>query len=185
MGYYVNTEEVDILIKKEDFDAIYNRMCQLNDHDELKRGGSSPQKDYTTRYNPNKWFSWMDYNYPETCSNLQEILQQIGFEIHYDDDGNICNLWYSNKTGNEEYFLACFAGYTPDGSYIEFHGEENEDYYRFYYTDGKCFFQRANVNIVFDAYEEEMIPGVITEADTILNASMEEFRKALASKQGN
>lgn len=187
MGYYVNTEDVNILIKKEDFDAIYKLMCELNDHDELKRGGSfggNNDKQEGDRYSRNKWFSWMDWNYPDTCSNLQEVLMQLGFEISYSDDGDINGLYYGNKTGNEEYFLACLAGYTPDGSYIEFSGEEANDYYRFLYIDGKCIFQRANVIIDYEnnKFDEELVPLQITESDKRNNEWIENYRKELAEK---
>lgn len=187
MGYYVNTEDVNILIKKEDFDAVYKIMCELNDHDELKRGGSyggNNDQQPGDRYSRNKWFSWMDWNYPETCSNLQEVLNQVGFEVSYNDNGDINRLSYSNKTGNEDYFLACLSGYTPDGSYIEFNGEESNDYFRYLYVDGKCIFQRANVIIDYDNphYEEVFIPLQITQQDKIHNEWMENYRKQLAEK---
>lgn len=179
MGYYVDTYDVNIFIKKEDFDAIYKRMCELNDHDELKRGGSyggNNDKQDGDRYSRNKWFSWMDWNYPETCSNLPEILGQIGFEIYY-EDGNIVGLSYSSKTGNEDYFLACFAGFVPDGSYIAFRGEEQEHNYRYYYADNKCFYQVAKVIIDFSGYEEEMVVGQMTDADKAHAIWLEEWRK--------
>lgn len=183
MGYYVQTIDSNILIKKEDFVSIYNKMCELNDHDELKRGGGgSLDESYKGKYNPTKWFSWMDFNYPETCPDLQHILMQIGFEISYDSDGNIVDLSYDNKTGNEEYFLACFAGFVPDGSYIEFLGEETNDYYRFYYVNNKCLFQRADTTISYTGYEEELIPCQITEGDKRNNEWLEKFRKEMESK---
>lgn len=178
MGYYVDIVDHDIHIKKENFEAIYKLMCELNDHDELKRGGTHPRNEkYTTRYNPNVWFSWMDYNYPETCSNLEEILGQIGFDINKNNDGDIIGLGYSNKVGNEDYFLACFAGFVPDGSYIEFSGEETEDFYRYYYTDGKCFYQKGSMVISYDSYQEELIPGQITESDKAHQIWLENWRK--------
>ena len=186
MGYYVSIIDHNLFIDKKHFGAIYDKMCELNDHDELKRGGGGPVREsYEGRYNPNKWFSWMDYNYPETCSNLQEILNQIGFDIQYDDYGNIAGLSYDNKTGNEDYFLACFAGFVPNGNYIEFLGEETNDYYRFYYIDNKCLLQRANVEVSYGDSQEELIPGQITEGDKRANEYMERFRKELAEKNAN
>lgn len=185
MGYYVNIIDSNIFIDKKHFKTIYDKMCELNNHDELKRGGSyggNNDKQEGDKYSRNKWFSWMDWNYPETCSNLQEILMQIGFEVRYDDYGNIVSMGYENKTGNEEYFLACFAGFVPDGNYIEFLGEEPNDYYRFYYADGKCFFQKAVTTIEYNGYEEQLIPCQITESDRQLNEWSENYRKELAEK---
>ena len=39
MGYYVDTAEREITIKKDQFDNCYKAMCKLNDNDDIKRGG--------------------------------------------------------------------------------------------------------------------------------------------------
>lgn len=150
MGYYVNTEDVDIFLDKKHFDDVYKQMCELNDHDELKRGGRSPRtEEYTTRYNPNVWFSWMDYNYPETCSDMIAILVALGFDYRLDDDGNLVDLFYdNNKMGNEDYFLACFAGYIKPGSYITYKGEDDV-YWRYFFTDKAMICQNGSLNISF------------------------------------
>jgi hypothetical protein len=40
MGYYIGTEDVNIFLDKKHFDDVYKRMCEINDYDDLKRGGS-------------------------------------------------------------------------------------------------------------------------------------------------
>ena len=165
MGYYVHTTDVEIFLHKDNFDDVYKKMCELNDHDELKRGGAFPRNaEYTGRYNPNAWFSWMDYNYPETCKNLFEILDQIGFEYRLDQFGNLVHLNYpSNKSGNEDYFLCCFAGYVPAGSYVTFQGEEGE-YFRYFYTDKDMIFQSGIIDVTFEDMETYVF-AELTESD--------------------
>jgi serine/threonine protein kinase len=108
MGYFVGTEEVNIFLDKKHFEDVYKKMCELNDYDDLKRGGQFGSNDDPVegdKYNRNKWFSWMPYNYPETCPDMESILQALGIEFTLDDNGNLTNLGYWDKTGSEDYFL--------------------------------------------------------------------------------
>jgi len=137
MGYYVNIQETDIFIAKEDFENCYKAMCELNDHDEWKTGGGSGMTvngiTYSSKdprpeglnYHPAKWFSWMAPNYPELIHNFQSLMQEVGFDVKYDDSGNLIRLWYDNKTGAEGLFLYAIAKWVRDGSYIIWHGEDN------------------------------------------------------------
>lgn len=137
MGYYVRTIEQDIFLPKVHFDAVYKEMCKLNDHDELKRGGgwggidssitSQSPRPEGMNYHPAKWFSWMDANYPETCLSMEEVLTSLGFELRFDDEGNLIAMFYDNKTGQEELFIETMAPFMKDGSYIHWAGED--DYY--------------------------------------------------------
>lgn len=183
MGYYVTTTGQKIFVHKKHFDDIYKKMCKLNDYDELKRGGSSKDGEpYEGRYNPNKWFSWMDYNYPETCSNLIEILNQIGFEITFDDDGNIIYLSYDNKTGSEEYFLQCFAGYVPANSFIEFRGEDDA-YYKYVFGPGSMKIYSGYTEVKYNNEADEVLEfGKMTKADEALAVWKEEWKRQQAEK---
>lgn len=144
LGYYVNTINSNVKIRKSYYDGVaFDAVCELNAHDDLKRGGSFPgneerPSDSKSAGNPNKWFSWMEWNYDETCSNLTEVLEMLGFEvwkIGYDDDFYYLGLGYDNKSGQEELFFKTLAKYIEDGSYIEWRGED--DYmYRWDFDDG-------------------------------------------------
>jgi hypothetical protein len=154
MGYYVRTIDSKIFLDKKHFDDVYKKLCELNDYDELKRGGSygsNEDNNSNERYNKSKWFSWMDYNYPETCKDMHAVLTQVGFNCEYDDDGNLVMLDYEeNKTGNEDYFLSCLAGFIEDGSYLTFKGEEDDDYYRFTFQDGYMYHERGRIEFVWE-----------------------------------
>jgi len=159
MGYYIGTEDVNIFLDKKYFDDVYKKMCELNDFHELKRGGSfgaNTDEVEGDRYPRNKWFSWMEYNYPEIYSDMESILQALGIEFTLDDDGNLVSLWYHDKSGNEDYFFSCFAGFVKDGSYINMKGEESEDYYRYIFKDGKMIHQSADVVIKYNEADQEV-----------------------------
>lgn len=133
MGYYISTVEVDFFLSKVNFDDAYKAMCALNDRDDLKRGGSFGGGDDARsnrpaglNYHPHKWFSWLDANYPDKCKTAPEILQQLGFELSYDADGNIVYLSYDNKAGQEDLFLEAIAPFVKRNSYIIWRGEDGE-----------------------------------------------------------
>jgi hypothetical protein len=136
MGYYVMTTESNVFIHKRRHTAAYKALCELNQHDELKTGGSyggtGPTADAPRpagmTYHPARWFSWMDANYPEKCKTLEEVLDMVGYSIDKDEDGNITALHYDNKSGCQETFLGALAPYVKDGSYINWQGESGELY---------------------------------------------------------
>lgn len=157
MGYYTFLNNHNMFLDRKYFDEVYKKMCELNDYDELKRGGMLGSNNDTVegeRYPKDKWFSWMDYNYPETCKNMIQILEQIGFDIETDNDGNLIGLGYNNKSGNEDYFLSCFAGYIKDGSFIEWTGEDSEDRYRFVFKDGIMIKEEGQIAIKWEESEK-------------------------------
>lgn len=101
MGYYVEIEQSDAKIPKENLTVAYEKMCALNmTHDNEKRGGS-----WSDGKQKSKWFSWMDANYPETCKDAQAIFEQMGFETEYDERGDLLIKAYDNKMGQEDLFL--------------------------------------------------------------------------------
>jgi hypothetical protein len=158
MGYYITTIDSEIFLDKKHFEDVYKKMCELNDFDDLKRGGMSGNKDEDgskERYNKEKWFSWMEYNYPEIYSDMNSIWVALGFETNYDEDGNLIYLHYGDKTGSEDYFLSCLAGFVKEGSYVEFKGEEDGDYYQYVFTNGKMLHKRGVMTIDYDRLEPE------------------------------
>lgn len=133
MGYYVNIIDCDFHINKENYDAAYKAVCELNRYDYLKSGGSyradgkrtpKPADSNSVSNNPDKWFSWMPWNYDETCESLVDIISELGFDVEENEHG-ICNVWYDSKTGNEETFFSALAPYVSNGSYIVWHGEDD------------------------------------------------------------
>lgn len=115
MGYEIHLDESNVAIAAEHLDHAYAAMVELNKLDHLKRGGS-----YTGGEQTGRWFSWMDPNYPETCSTAKEILQMVGFDCVERENGDLYLEYYSSKTGQEELFLYTIAPFVKiDQSYAD------------------------------------------------------------------
>jgi hypothetical protein len=105
MGYYVRIVESTAVIPAENLNRAYEKMCDLNvTHDHIKRGGSWSGGKQTA-----KWFSWMDANYPETCKDAKEVLEELGFNTEYNQKGDLLITEYDSKTGQEELFLEAIS----------------------------------------------------------------------------
>lgn len=101
MGYYVNIVKSDAVIPQENLQLCYEKMCALNvTHDHKKTGGS-----WQDGKQVNKWFSWMDADYPNTCKDAKAVLEQMGFDAEYNDKGDLLIVGYDNKMGQEDLFL--------------------------------------------------------------------------------
>lgn len=138
MGYYVHTTDVSFRIKKENLDAAFKAACELNWCNELKNGGRwSAEKPDPLPEGPNEWvwFSWVDWNYHETCKDLVEVMNQFGFE-YVEIDGDIIDLSFDSKTGNEGELLRAIAPFVEPGSYVTFRGED-DDLWRYEFADGE------------------------------------------------
>lgn len=100
MGYNVKIIKSTAIIPPAHLERAYIQMCALNiTHDAEKCGGR-----YSNGKRVEAWFSWMDPNYPETCSNAEEILVELGFDVFSDQLG-IHITGYDSKSGQEELFL--------------------------------------------------------------------------------
>lgn len=122
MGYYLEGYGA-LTIKAANVPAALKAVHQLNTDDEHKRGGQYPPTlvkpaDSTSRGNPNKWFSWMPWNYDETLTTLPEVLEELGFYTETSPDGDITIGSYDTKAGNEENFLDALAPYIEPGQYF-------------------------------------------------------------------
>lgn len=128
MGYYVSIEESTFQIPVENLDAAYKAMCELNYTvpNRQKRGWSSPGRDKAPEYGPHEccWFSWMDWNYDETCKSAAGILAEVGFYTSIDENGNLHIEGYDSKTGQEDLFLKAIS--TLSKGYIVWKGEGGE-----------------------------------------------------------
>lgn len=128
MGYNVTIKESTFQIPAENLNTAYEVMCQLNFKvpNSQKRGGSWPGKDKAPQFGPEKhcWFSWMDWNYHETCKNAEEILNRLGFGTYTDKQGNLHIGDYDSKAGQENLFLAAISPIS--NGYIIWEGEDGD-----------------------------------------------------------
>lgn len=148
MGYFVTTTDCNFFLPKENLDAAYKAMCDLNQRDDKKHGGRFTKDGLSydsprpagLNYHPARWFSWMHPDYPSKCKSAMEVLQALGFDADLDEGGNIVSLSYDNKTGSEELFLEAIAPFVKDGSYICWRGEDGYEY-RWLFQGGKMIEQ--------------------------------------------
>jgi len=103
MGYYIFLEQSDTVLPKGHQAEAYKRMCALNDDDDAKNGGSWRAD------GEEKWFSWMDPNYPDTCADAKAILMDLGFLFDENEDGDLLFTEYDSKMGQESEFLRCIG----------------------------------------------------------------------------
>jgi hypothetical protein len=143
MGYYVQVTNADVFMSKDNFDKAYQAAIALNQQDDLKSGGgwtdelkSSDPRPEGFDYHPSRWFSWVDADYHITCKTLDDVLKEFRFETMYDNDGNLINLHFDCKVGDEVFLLTAIAPYFKDGSSLEWRGEEGETW-KYIFENGK------------------------------------------------
>lgn len=151
MGYYVRGHG-SLSIDKNDIDKAYEAMCELNDHDDMKRGGryggvgsADSVRPDGLNYHPGKWFSWMDPNYPDTCPTFEAVLKDLGFDFSVTNNGDVSTFLmnYDNKTGQEDLFMEAIAPFVISGEF-EWSGEDGH-MWKWEYVDGKMEVLAAHV----------------------------------------
>lgn len=142
MGYYVNTEDINVIVPKDLLEPAYKAVLALNDRDDLKRGGSfGAERKY--------WFSWMPEDLT-TLSDLKEVFTQLGFEdSDYNDKGDLVLGHYNNKTGQEDIFLYVIAPFVQENSYVIWKGED-DTYWKHEFRDGKMLTYNGEVEVKWD-----------------------------------
>lgn len=116
MGYYVRAYCSPFRMKKKNFDEAYRLMCELNNlPDSVKNGCGGGER----------WFSWMDAKYPETCADFIAILDALGFHPEFDKStGDIADLEYDSKIGQEDLFFRAIGHLVEPNSFIYWEGED-------------------------------------------------------------
>lgn len=143
MGYYVNTEDINIIVPRDLLKPAYEAVLAMNEDDSLKRGGSHGPGD-----SREFWFSWMPKDL-STLGDLKETMLNLGFEdTDYNEDGNLVLGSYNSKTGQEDLFLDRIAPFVQEGSYAIWKGED-DTYYKWEFTDGKMLVIPGEVEITW------------------------------------
>lgn len=102
MGYYVKIVESTCVIPNENKAEVLQIWKDLNnpENDCLKNGGS-----WKGGVKEKAWYSWMDADYDKTCHSVEDVLDQMGFDYGWQDNGDIAIGGYDNKTGQEDIFF--------------------------------------------------------------------------------
>jgi hypothetical protein len=132
MGYYISISDADWFMSAKHEAAALQTLKDLNkpENDRLKGGGSWSGGEKTSL-----WYAWMPSDYDQHVVSVAQVLEMLGFEVTATDAGTRI-LFYDNKVGNENVFLAALAPYVEDECYIVWTGEDGERW-RYLYTDGK------------------------------------------------
>ena len=170
MGYYVTTEDINIIVPKDLLEPAYKAVLAMNEDDNLKRGGSHGSE-------RKFWFSWMPEDL-STLTDLKEVLENLGFETYYTDAGNLALGHYDNKTGQEDLFLDAIAPFVQEGSYAIWKGEDNS-FYKWEFNDGKMLVIPGEMEITW------ITESAYTALDSWRNsqAIMATFQRALDAKK--
>lgn len=141
MGYYVEILQSTFKIPAENLEKAYEKLCDLNYivPNSVKSGGSYGGENDRNKApefgpHPGVWFSWMDSDYPNKCSDVEEILSALGFDIEYNVNNDLEIVGYSGKTGQEGLFLNAISSVST--GYIVWKGEQDEIWGETY--GGKC-----------------------------------------------
>lgn len=143
MGYYVTIESCNWILPANNEQIALSRLKQLNQKDDLKRGGS---------WGPNgvgvKWFSWMPPDYDKTANSVEEIFKLLGFETDRNEEG-LMITWYDSKTGQEELFLNEIADLVKPESFIVWRGEDG-NVWKNVFRDGKMLTYSGRVTFIME-----------------------------------
>ena len=133
MGYYIDLASAEWEIK-ESPEALATIREMPKKYHHIKRGGSS---------NGEKWFSWMNDTDIENAETVESVFNQLGFDTTTVEGGFTLDS-YNSKTGQEDLFLAVMAPFTKDGSYIEWRGEDGEQW-RYSIREGRMFREECEI----------------------------------------
>ena len=147
MGYFINAHGTITMPRSLEAEAL-NGLKMLNYNHEAKRGGllCNDKATFDTR-----WYSWMPTHWHETVTNVEEVLEMLGFQTEKQRQAglNVYTVTYDNKTGQEDVFLNCLAGYAQVE--IEVVGEDGE---RWKWANAKAGspLLHLNANVTYSPY---------------------------------
>jgi hypothetical protein len=169
MGYYVNTEDINVIVPRDLLEDAYKAVLTLNDRDDLKRGGSfGAERKY--------WFSWMPEDL-KTLPDLKAVFTQLGFEdCDYNEQGDLVLGHYNNKSGQEDIFLYVIAPFVQENSYAIWKGEDDA-HWKHEFRDGKMFTYNGEVEVKWDETPYDTLNATIE-----LQRQMDQLRLEFAAR---
>lgn len=143
MGTYVSIEDCKINIRRQNFKSACDHLLSTSflEENENMSGFSSEKGKITKRY-----YAWVDMTSLKNSlkqGDLAAVFKNFGFQV-YIQDGNIVELAYNQKTGDEEYLLYSLREYFDEGDYIQWTGEDG-DSWRILFDDASMHIQRPSV----------------------------------------
>jgi hypothetical protein len=166
MGYYVNTTDCRILVKRENADKALLALVKFNDENDEKKNGGSFGPDGAKE----KWFSWMPKDFRE-FDTFGKFLSSLGFSYFENEEMDYVLTGYSDKAGQEDLLLEAIASFIEDGSFAEWSGEDGERW-RWDFKGGKMTIRNGVVTWSDETYTP-------SESFRMLQAELEAVKKAI------
>lgn len=112
-------QDTDFRILLENFEPAMQALRQLSTHPEKMSGAS-----YANGKLESKHFSWVDMTYP-TKTSLESMLKCWGWELEFDDSGNVCGIQFQrSKIGDEQHLFKALAPFVLPRCFIQMQGED-------------------------------------------------------------
>lgn len=111
MGTYIYIEGSFTIEKNRIPDAM-DALKNLNNHDDLKRGGGK-----SADGEREVWFSWCPQDYDQKVETLEDVFNMLGFEMYIESDDPqeiTYSFDYSNKWGQHEIFFVALAPFCKE-----------------------------------------------------------------------
>lgn len=126
MGYRVKVTECKINLRKKYFRDACDHLLNigfLEDKEKMSGRRFDGTKDV------DNWYAWVNMKELKECllnGSLPEVFGCFGFDYAVDSSGNLVELYYDMKTGDEQHLLNCLREFFDEGDFIEWRGEEGE-----------------------------------------------------------
>jgi hypothetical protein len=127
VGFYVNTDEVNLHVIPEKLDLFFERAAYMMQPEVMAKyanGGT-----FSAGQKCEFWYGWTDSKVLLECIETKDLVkwfQEWGFEdVLYDEESYFIDLYYNTKTSNEQFMLECVAPAFSPGDFIIWQGEDN------------------------------------------------------------
>ena len=127
MGYYVTLRYTQIYIPTDLFAPICRHLLSSDFISPSNMSGGC----YGGPDDGKKWFSWCDTDKLRTSlekDDLYGVFECFRFETLTDDDGNIIDLHFDCKCGDEEILFRYLATVLPGVTRLDWQGEGGEQW---------------------------------------------------------
>lgn len=161
MGLFVVCIADGAHIAPEKLEDAYRRACGLNSRDDLMGGGRytasgiahdpKPEGSRSAASSPNKWFSFMPWDYDEKCKDIKEVLECVGYDVRDAADGGLDIIGFFDMIGQEDLFLSAIAPCLDPSAHFDW---AREDGYRWENTvaaDGTLQ-ENYPIELLLDSY---------------------------------
>ena len=137
MGYYIQQLDTNFFLPVEHLDTLVQDAKALltkEAKDSYGARGYTWRGEYITKH-----YSWVDEQGVLDGKTFAEIASGFRWSLEEDEEGNVTDFIFSGEKygGDELVFLNTIAPYVKEGSFIEFRGEDGEQW-KWYFNGNTC-----------------------------------------------